>query len=224
MHILVIEDDLDLAANIVDYLTGEGHIADWLGKAAAVVTASKNPALDAIVLDIMLPDGNGLELARQIRTRAAGEIPILMLTARDSEEDKLNGFAAGTDDYLVKPFSLAELLARLTALHRRSHGARVSNQLVVSDLVLDRHASLLSRRGSAIRLKPITLKIAAYLMANSHRTVPREELLNAVWGEQWPSNDALRVHIHNVRKAIDREDHPPLVHTLRGIGYRLGAL
>jgi DNA-binding response OmpR family regulator len=224
MHILLVEDDHDLAANIVDYLDNQGHETDWFGRVAGVIAASQNPALDVIVMDLMLPDGNGLELARQIREQVDGDIPILMLTARDSEQDKLDGFAAGTDDYLVKPFSLAELSVRLVALHRRSHGARISNLLSVADLTLDRHTRHLSRNGLEIKLKPATLKVAEYLMANTHRTVPSQELLNAIWGEDAPGKDALRVHIHSLRKAVEREGFPALVHTYRGTGYRVTEL
>jgi len=224
MHILLVEDDNDLAASVSDYLTASGNIVDWAGRASRVQPLMDANMPDVIVLDLMLPDGDGIDLTQQIRQRPDGDIPILMLTARDTEQDKLDGFMAGADDYLVKPFSLAELQARLTAMHRRNHGARVRQNLCIDDLNLCRSSRSVSRAQQPITLKPVAFKILEYLMANSHRTVPRHELIENIWQHDAPDTDALRVHVHSLRKAIDTPGRRPLVHTIRGVGYRVTRL
>jgi DNA-binding response OmpR family regulator len=168
----------------------------------------------------MLPGMDGLEVCA--RLRAAGhDTPLLMLTARDTLSDKLEGFGRGADDYLVKPFALPELEARLSALVRRGRGEATRSLLMVQDLSLDPERLRVERAGRRIDLAPIPLRILTYLMRRSPAVVRRSELAREVWGDDPPDSDALRAHVHALRTAIDRGAAVPLVHTIRGIGYQL---
>lgn len=222
MRILLVEDDVDLSANTADYLEAMGHTVDCADRARQVPGLLEQTQPELIILDLMLPDGDGLQIAQTVRKSASGNLPILMLTARDTESDKLKGFDAGADDYLIKPFSLPELAARVSALERRAHGASVSHTLQVADLVLNTDTSTLRRGQRPIHLKPAAFRLLAYLMANTHRVVPRAELEATLWGDSPPESDLLRTHIHAIRKAIDTADCTALVHTSRGVGYRVG--
>lgn len=224
VRVLVIEDNTDLAANVVDYLEGHGHLVDWAGDGLLGLRQALSGEHDAIVLDLGLPWMDGMELCARLRTQCRSDVPVLMLTARDELQDKLAGFEVGADDYLVKPFSLAELEARLTALARRrgAFPAR-TERLHVGDLVLDLATMRVERAGQAIRLPRTALRLLEILMRNSHRVVTRRELIEALWGSSPPEGDALRAHIHILRAAIDRGFDRPLLATVQGIGYRLTA-
>jgi DNA-binding response OmpR family regulator len=143
-----------------------------------------------------------------------------MLTARDSVDDKLAGFKAGSDDYLVKPFALSELHARVEAVLRRSHSL-IGNQLQVGDLSLDLDTLQVVRQGKLLKLNPIGLKLLEKLMKSSPNVVRRESLQDLLWGEDTPESDSLRSHIHLLRQIIDKPFDPPLIHTVHGIGYCL---
>lgn len=223
MHLLVIEDNPDLVANLCEFLEERGHTADIAYNGYAGLGFAVENSYDAVVLDLMLPGIDGLEVCA--RLRAAGRtMPVLMLTARDSLEDKLEGFASGADDYLIKPFALLELEARLQALVRRGRGESEhgAHRLQVADLTLDIATWQVSRAGQTIELPPIPLKILELLMRRSPQVVRRAELERAVWGDDPPDSDALRTHLHQLRAAIDKPFTRPLLHTLRGMGYRLG--
>ncbi|GIX21818.1 MAG: DNA-binding response regulator [Gammaproteobacteria bacterium] len=223
LSVLIVEDHRDLRANIGAYLEQRGHQADHAedGRRALVLAAENR--YDVIVLDRMLPDMDGLDVARRLRGAPQGaSTGILVLTARDTLEDKLEGFAAGGDDYLVKPFSLAELHARLLALHRRLSG-RPDGRLRVADLEFDPDTLVVRRAERPVHLPPTTLRILALLMQNSPRVVTREEIESAIWGDDLPGPDALRAHIHTLRQAIDKPFDRPLLHTVHGVGFRLGA-
>lgn len=219
MYLLVIEDNRDLAANLYDYLTGHGHTVDLAYDGRVGLEFATRDPYDAIVLDLMLPRLDGTEVCR--RLRASGHVmPVLMLTARDTLDDKLLGFQLGADDYLVKPFDLPELEARLQALTRRRHG--MPRRLQVADLVFDLDALSVQRGGQSISLAPIPLRILEVLMRNPRRVVPRAELVRAVWGDAPPDSDALRAHLYQLRTAIDRPFAVPLLQTVHGLGYRIG--
>lgn len=220
MRLLVIEDNPDLVANLYDFLEGLGHTLDIAYEALSGLKFALERSYDAIILDLMLPRIDGLEVCTRLREAGHG-VPLLMLTARDTLENKLDGFAAGADDYLVKPFSLQELEARLTALVRRAHGEHVRNRLRVANLTLD-PATLEIRRGTRrIELPPIPLRILEMLMRHSPRVVRRAEIEQMIWGDSPPDSDALRVHMYSLRSAIEAPDEVPLLRTMRGIGYRL---
>jgi DNA-binding response OmpR family regulator len=178
-----------------------------------------NNHYDAIVLDLMLPGLDGVSLCRRLRTTGNVRTPVLMLTARDLLSNKVAGFEAGADDYLVKPFSLVELEARLKALMRRS-GATV-HVLTVGNLKFDLDTLEAERDGQRVRLNPTTRRILAVLMQNAHRVVTRAELEKELWGDEPPEGDVLRAHMHALRTAIDKGHAQRLLHTVHGIGYRL---
>ncbi len=220
MRILVIEDNPDIASNIGDYLSDRGHVVDFAGDGITGLHLAVVNDYEVIVLDLMLPGMDGLEVCRKLRQEARKHTPVLMLTARDALQQKLAGFETGADDYMVKPFALQELEARIMVLVRRSkpQQARVLN---VADLAYNLDTLVVVRQGKSIQLNPIALKILQCLMEASPSVVTRQELEMRVWGEELPDSDSLRVHIHTLRAAIDKPFDKPLIQTRHGIGYRL---
>lgn len=224
MLILLVEDNPDIVANISDYLSDRGHVVDFAGNGRQAVYLLQRQAYDAMVLDLGLPDIDGLEVCRLARlsSRNAG-LPILMLTARDTLAHRLQGFEAGTDDYLVKPFALAELEARLGAMARRQAGRTATSELRAGDLVCDPDTLRVTRAGKELQLPPAPRQILEHLLRNQHRVVPREELERLLWGDDPPDSDALRSHLHKLRTVIDRPFERPLLHTIPRLGYRIHA-
>lgn len=220
MRILVIEDNRDIAANLGDFLDDRGHTVDFAADGITGLHLAVVNDYDAIVLDLSLPGMDGLEVCRKLRSEARKQTPVLMLTARDALEQKLAGFESGADDYLVKPFALQEVEARLTVLLRRGKppGPRV---LRVSDLEFNLDTLEVVREGRKVNLNPTALKILQGLMEASPAVVTRQDLETRVWGEELPDSDSLRVHIHGLRAALDKPFDRPLIHTRHGIGYRL---
>nr|MBP7189157.1 response regulator transcription factor [Thiopseudomonas sp.] len=178
---------------------------------------------DLIVLDIMLPGMDGYQLCQKLRQEADNNTPIIMLTARDALDDRLKGLHAGADDYLVKPFALSELVARIEAVLRRSSGAN-KRVLEVADLRYDLETLEVSRAGQLLKLNPIGLKLLAILMQRSPAVVRREALEEALWGDDIPDSDSLRSHIHQLRQSIDKPFAITLLHTVHGVGFRLADL
>ena len=224
MNLLLVEDNPDLAANVVDFLEDRGHSLDIAYNGFAGLGFALENDYDALILDLMLPGIDGFEVCE--RLRAAGRaLPVLMLTARDALEDKLEGFASGADDYLVKPFALPELEARLLAIARRGQSTAPGqslHRLRIADLELDLGTRRLSRAGRTLDLPPIPMKLLEALMRRAPALVSRAELERAVWGDEPPDSDALRAHLHLLRQVIDKPFPQPLLHTVRGFGYRLG--
>jgi len=223
LKILVVEDNPDLAANLVDYLASHGHLVDTAGDGLTGLHLAGTQTFDVILLDLILPGIDGLALCRHLRQTAGKATPILMLTARDTLDDKIAGLEAGADDYLVKPFALREVAARIHALTRRAQSAVVASELRVADLVFDPATFRVTRAGQAIALSPIPLRILEVLMRASPRVLGRAELERGVWGDAPPDSDALRTHVHVLRAAIDKPFDRPLLHTLRGIGWRIAS-
>lgn len=223
MLILIVEDNPDLVANLVDFLEVRGHTVDIAYNGYSGLGFALDNSYDAIVLDLMLPGIDGLEVCAKLRA-AGRRVPILMLTARDSLEDKLDGFASGADDYLIKPFALQELEARLLVLARRGQRADggQSHLLQVGDLTLDTTVWRVTRAGQPLDLPPIPLKLLELLLRRAPQVVSRAELERCVWGDSPPDSDALRSHLHQLRNLIDKPFPQPLLHTVRGFGYRLG--
>ncbi len=220
MRILVIEDNTDIAANIVDFLEDKGHIVDYAGDGVTGLHLAVVEDFDVIILDLMLPGMDGLELCKKLRTEAHKHTPVLMLTARDSLEQKLAGFEHGADDYLVKPFALRELDARVNALGNRRNN-QMQRILKVADLEFNLDTLEVTRAGQSLNMNPTGLKLLQRLMESSPWVVPRQELELRVWGEEMPDSDSLRVHIHSLRAIIDKPFDKPLIHTRHGIGYRI---
>jgi len=226
MNILLIEDNQDLACNVMEYLEAEGHIMDAAADGITGMHLALGNDYDVIVLDVTLPGMDGLDLCKKLRTEAGKSTPVLMLTARDTLEDKLAGFDCGADDYLIKPFALKELHARLTSLSRRSGlSATVSgNRLQVVDLEMDLGTLQVMRAGNLINLTPIGRQLLECLMRESPRVVQRNRLEQTVWGDIPPDSDALKAHMHSLRNAIDKPYDKHLLQTVRGAGYRLAEI
>jgi len=220
MRILVIEDNRDIAANLGDYLEERGHTVDFAADGVTGLHLAVVNPFDAIVLDLNLPGMDGLEVCRRLRQEAHKHTPVLMLTARDTLDQKLAGFESGADDYLIKPFALQEVEARLAVLVRRGKAAQ-PRILVVGDLDFNLDTLEAHRQGKLITLNPTALKILQSLMEASPSVVTRQELETRVWGEELPDSDSLRVHIHGLRAAVDKPFDKPLIHTRHGIGYRI---
>lgn len=221
MRILVIEDNPDLAANLVEYLSERGHAADLAGDGITGLHLATVNDYDAIVLDLMLPGMDGITLCRKLREEAHKATPVLIVTARDALDDKIVGLESGADDYVVKPFALREVEARLKALARRAQGQGLQSRLRVGDLHFDTDTLKITRGERVIHLPPIPLRLLEMLMRHSPRVLSRSELEHAVWGDTPPDSDALRAHMHLLRRAIDAPGETPLLHTVRGMGYQL---
>lgn len=223
MRLLLIEDHRDIAANISEFFEARGSTVDHEIDGDAGLRKALANSYDAIVLDLMLPGTDGLTICRQLRQAGRTRVPVLMLTAKDLLEDKIEGFEAGADDYLVKPFSLAELEVRLRALVRRASVPQTSRVLTVADLSFDLDTLEAQRGGEPVKLNPTTRRILMLLMQNAPRVVTRAELERELWGEQPPQGDFLRAHMHALRTAIDKNFPLKLLHTIHGTGYRLSA-
>lgn len=220
MHILFIEDNPDLVENLYDFFEARGHVVDAAYNGNSGLNLVQKNSYDVVVLDLMLPDYDGLEICGILREKGYN-LPILMLTARDTLDDKLLGFNSGADDYLIKPFSLQELEVRLLALVRRGQGKISNALLLISDLELNPATLKVKRGDHDIELPPIPLKILELLMRQSPRVVTRLEIERHIWGEDLPETDSLRAHLHTLRNLIDKPYAKHLVQTVRGMGYRV---
>ena len=218
MNVLTVEDDLDLAATIIDYMELESINCDHASNGVAGLNLLEQNHYDILVLDINLPKMDGLTLCETLRNKGM-DIPVLMLTARDSLDDKLAGFESGADDYLVKPFALAELLVRIKALAGRRSGQ--IKRLQVHDLIFDIGQKSVTRNGQSVKLSPTGLKLLEALMRASPHPMSRSELIEQIWGEEKPDSNSLKVHVFRLRKAIDGGSTRCLIHTHPGIGFAL---
>jgi len=223
ISVLIVEDNQDLAANIADYLEAKGYLVDVAMDGVTGLHLAVTQPHDVIILDLMLPGIDGLSLCRRLRQDAQSSVPVLMLTARATLDDKAAGFGEGADDYLVKPFELRELDMRLRALTRRARTGASLRRLKVADLAFDLDTFSVQRAGLNLSLPALPLKILELLMRRAPGVVRRREIEQVVWGDSPPDSDALRVHMHTLRSAIDPPGTPPLLHTLRGVGYQLKA-
>ncbi len=223
MRVLVIEDHRDIAENIGDYLEPRGHALDFAYDGITGLHLAVTGEYDVIVLDLMLPAMDGITLCRKLREEGKKATPVLMLTARDQLADKVEGFEAGADDYLVKPFAMKELELRLEALHRRGSGHSVSRVSRIADLEFDPDTLIAKRGNNVLDLNPTMRRLLKLLMDNTHRVVTRRELEFALWGDDPPAGDVLRAHIHNLRNIVDKPFETKLIHTVHGAGYRLAA-
>jgi DNA-binding response OmpR family regulator len=221
--ILLIEDHRDIAALVVEHLEHKGFAVDYAGDGVTGLHLAVTNPYDVIVLDVMLPGLDGLTVCRKLREEARRDTPLLMLTARDTLDDKITGLDAGADDYLVKPFEVRELEARIRTLLRRHRGATAREAYTVGDLTLDAATLRVTRAGVTLTLTPIGMRLLTVLMRASPRVVTRQQLEREVWGDLLPDSDTLRSHLYTLRKAIDRPFERPLLHTIAGTGYRLAA-
>jgi DNA-binding response OmpR family regulator len=218
--ILLIEDNADVAGNIIDYLEAVGHRLHYAPDGEAGLREALIAPVDVVLLDLALPGRDGLNVCAEIRRISDRRIPILMLTARDTLEDKLAGFAHGADDYLVKPFPLAELAARVAALAQRPLLGQ-PHRFSVGPLTIDRQARLATREGRTLRLTPLLWKLLLMLAEAWPQPVSREEVTLRLWGEEPPSSDTLRAHVHLLRQVVDKPFDVPLIETVHSFGFRL---
>ncbi len=215
------EDDEEIASAIARALRREGYESDCTGTVAGARAATRDAHWDAVLLDLGLPDGDGLEVARELR--AAGGTPVLIVTARDEVSSRVEGLDAGADDYLVKPFDRAELLARLRALLRRSAPAN-QGPITIEDLVVDAVHRTVRRGTRLVQVTPLEYELLAYLGQRPGTPVSREELLANVWHHD-PSEptNTVEVFVSNLRRKLESGGEPRILHTIRGAGYALGA-
>jgi two-component system copper resistance phosphate regulon response regulator CusR len=219
MRILVVEDDRKVANFIQSGLAEEGYAVDVLYEGSHAGEQADACDYDAVVLDLMLPGRSGFQVLRDIRARK-GALPILILTAKDTVQERVAGLDGGADDYMVKPFALAELSARLRAVMRR--GAARENVLRVADLEMDTVRRAVRRAGKTIDLKPKEYALLEFLVRNSDRPVTKSLIIEHVWNIHFDSvSNVVEVHINSLRNKIDRGFGKPLIHTIRGVGYIL---
>ncbi|QIY99135.1 response regulator transcription factor [Streptomyces sp. S1D4-11] len=225
MHFLVIDDEIRLVELIVRYLRESGHTADSRYDGPGGLAAARDPQVDAVVLDVMLPGMDGVEVCRTLR-REANDVPVVLLTARGAVAERVAGLDAGADDYLVKPFAMEELHARLRAISRRRPGADglsgLDSRLEVGDLVLDPEAQRAWRDGTELELSRREFAVLQVLMENAGLVVSRSRLLDEVWdGEFDLRSNAIDVHVYKLRTKVDKAFGRSDITTLRGRGYRL---
>lgn len=220
MWILVVEDEPPMARMLRLGLEKQNHTVTIAADGAEALEATSSTTFDAVVLDVMLPAINGLAVAQQLR-KSGNPVPILMLTARDAPEDIIKGLDAGADDYLVKPFALDVLLARLRALSRRAANPAVP-VLQVNDLVLNPSSREVSRSGRQVNLTATEFRFLEHLMRRAGRVASRASIIDAVWGyEQEIENNTVDNYIRVLREKVDPDPNARLIHTVRGYGYVL---
>lgn len=219
--ILLVDDHRDIAGAIIDFLEHRDFAVDYAADGITGLHLAVTNTYDVIVLDLMLPGLDGLAVCRKLREEARVDTPVLMLTARDTLDDKIIGLGAGADDYLVKPFEVRELEARIGTLLRRYRRAVAHETYTVDDLTLDMATLRVTRGGQVLTLTPIGLKLLTVLMRASPRVVTRQQLEREVWGDLLPDSDTLRSHLYTLRKVIDKPFARTLLHTISGVGYRL---
>lgn len=222
IRVLVVDDEPGLAELVSMALRYEGWQVSTAGDGASAIRQAQADPPDVVVLDVMLPDINGLEVLRKLRASQPG-LPLLLLTAKESLEDRIAGLAAGGDDYVTKPFSVEELILRLRALMRRT-GVSEDNcdtKLVVGDLVLDEESHEVTRAGDEIRLTATEFELLRYMMRNSRRVLTKAQILDRVWHYDFDGrSNVIELYISYLRRKID-SGREPMIHTLRGAGYVL---
>jgi DNA-binding response OmpR family regulator len=219
IKVLLVEDHRDLAETVGDFLESQGFTVDFAHDGLLALQLAGSERFDAIVLDIMLPGLDGIEVCRRLRKDLQLKTPVLMLTARDQLDDKLIGFDAGADDYLVKPFEMPELVARVEALVRRERG--VTSSYAVGELQLDLDTMEASRQEKPLKLSRTLFDILRILMRESPKVVTRDALEQELWGDDLPDSDTLRSHLYNLRQVVDKPFDEPIIETLPGRGYRI---
>lgn len=221
IRVLIVEDNPDITANLYAFLEPLGYELDCAASGLAGLELAVANTYDVLVLDIMLPGMDGLAVCKTLRERYAKDVPILMLTARDTVADRVSGLDCGADDYLVKPFSMKELDARLRALVRRARGRQVVSVLRFEDVELSPATHTASRSGLPLRLGPAAFTILEELLRASPAVVSRAHLEQVLWGDSPPDSDVLRTHIHELRSKLDKPFHTALLKTVPHVGFVL---
>lgn len=221
MRILVVEDDKKIASFVVNGLKQSGFAVDHCADGESGLEMAQSAPHDAAIIDIMLPKLDGLTLVQKLR-REGKRLPVLILSAKTTVDDRVRGLQAGGDDYLVKPFAFSELLARVQALIRRSTQAVETTRLVVADLSLDLVTREVTRGGSLIELQPREFSLLEFLMRHAGRVVTKTMILEHVWDYSFdPQTNVVDVLVHRVRSKVDKDFPTKLIHTIRGVGYVL---
>lgn len=220
LRLLVVEDSLALRTELAAVLESQGHRVDFAADGRTGLALALADPPDVLILDLGLPGLDGLGVCQRLRADADRHVPVLMLTARDTVQDKVRGFEAGADDYLVKPFAPAELLARCLALARR-HRVGEPMKLTLGTLCIDRRTQEVSREGMRLELAQIPYQLLLALAEAWPRTLTRSELVQRVWGDEAPPSDPLRSHLYLLRQALDRPFGTPMLRTVHGVGFRL---
>jgi DNA-binding response OmpR family regulator len=223
-RVLVVEDELSISEPLAAHLAREGFAPEVAGTVAAAREAFGRDEPDVVLLDVMLPDGDGRDLCRELRTHS--DVPIVMLTARGEEVDRIVGLELGADDYVVKPFSVGELVARIRAIQRRGRAPSARRApIAVGSITLDPASRAVTKHGEPIELAAKEFDLLRFLMSRAGEVVGREEIMDEVWDPHWfGSTKTLDVHISWLRKKI--EDEPPAptyITTVRGVGFRFAA-
>ena len=221
LSILLVEDHRQLAQTVVEFLEQEGATVDYAGNTSLARELVQEHHYDLMLLDVMLPGEDGYSFCQYLPKDLALDLPVIFMTARDQLEDKLEGFDRGGDDYIVKPFALPELAPRVSALIRRQRREVTANTLQVADLELDPARHEVRRDGQLLKLSPTAFRILRILMRESPRVVSREQLEHELWGDLVPDSDALRSHLYNLRKAVDKPFDNALLNTLPGVGFSI---
>jgi two-component system, OmpR family, phosphate regulon response regulator PhoB len=221
--ILIVEDEEALTLLLRYNLEAAGYDVESVGRGDDADLRLRESSPDLVILDWMLPDISGIELCRRLRSRPESrQLPIVMLTARGEESDRVRGLSTGADDYIVKPFSVPELLARVAALLRRASPERVADVLGFGDISLDREKKRVTRAGRPIDLGPTEYRLLEFLMERPGRVFSREQLLDGVWGSDiYIDERTVDVHVGRLRKALNRGDEADPIRTVRGSGYAL---
>jgi DNA-binding response OmpR family regulator len=220
LYILVVEDQKSIAQNIANYMESKGHVLDFATQGEQGLELALTNHYDLVILDLNLPVMDGLEVCKQLREQANHHVPIIMLTARDSIDDKVLGFTMGADDYLTKPFSLEELEVRCFALSRR-HLLQTNDTLTFDQLVIDRKRKQVTRAGNKLELHAMGYRILSILVESYPQIVSRSKLSQKLWGDDPTESDALRSHIYQLRNMLDKPFDYPMIKTMHGIGFVL---
>tara|TARA_R110001583_G_scaffold90927_1_gene232957 strand:- start:760 stop:1437 length:678 start_codon:yes stop_codon:yes gene_type:complete len=220
MRVLVVEDNPDILASIVEYLELKGVATDAIHNGKAALELLEQAHYDLVVLDLGLPGLDGISLCQQLREQVLNPIPVIMLTARDTLEDRLQGFEVGADDYLVKPFALPELYERIKAVLKRSQQQHL-RQLQVGELHLDLEQRMATRQGQEISLDRKGYALLELLMQRSPAVVSHDQLATKLWGNDSPDSAALKSHIYRLRQLIDRPFGKAMIQSVPGVGYKL---
>ncbi|MCC2604888.1 response regulator transcription factor [Planctobacterium marinum] len=220
VSVLVIEDTPEIGREICDFLSLQGMQVDYAASGNLGLSLAKQQHYDVIVLDVMLPDTNGVAVCKALKQNCDPVPAVLMLTARDSIADKSLGFDAGADDYLTKPFDLTELLLRCQALARR-HQLHQSQTIVIGELAVNEKQQLVKREGKCLKLSSTDFAILLLLVQAYPNAVSRQQLVNKIWGDEAPDSDVIRSHIYTLRQALDKPFSTPMLATLHGIGFKL---
>jgi DNA-binding response OmpR family regulator len=220
LTILLVEDQTELAKNMIQYLESRGHVVDYASDGKQGLDLALSQPFDVIVLDIMMPKMDGLQVCEHLRNESVKHLPILMLTARDTLDDKVKGFSVGADDYLTKPFALEELEIRCIALSRR-HLLQTDNKINIGSLIIDRQSKQVERDGKTVNLNAMNFNILLFLAQAYPQVVSRSELCQHLWGDDPTESDSLRSHIYQLRQAIDKPFSEPVIKTVHGVGFTL---